>query len=441
MEFWEPPYTEGMRNRLRPDAIDTRFVFWVYAALAGLAGLALIIWGPMWFDANRADAALIRLLGSILIAVGCFAFAFATVEDPASRRRGLLWFAVGHTVIFCVLSVQHTAIWGPRVAVWAAGLVLAASYVFLYFWWTAAGDHLRPPLTLTSLFAAGTVSPAERLRSEYERQIRQAASQEERNRLARDLHDSIKQQIFVIQTATATAQVRFDTDPAGARQALEQVRNSAREAATEMEVMLDQLRAGPLENTGLVELLKKQCEALGFRTGARVELKVGKLPPSEVLAPGAQQAIFRVAQEALANVGRHARAKNVLVAFDSFPGRVELRIQDDGAGFDPNQSPSGMGVANMRARADEFGGTLELESRPRGGTSVVFSIPYTVYTAREYRRQALVWGTLLLILILLFPFGNMSPILFVAVALLAAIALTRETVAWLRTRKQGEASS
>ena len=178
----------------------------------------------------------------------------------------------------------------------------------------------------------------------------------------RDLHGSIKQQLFVIQTAAATVQARFERGPEGAKTALEQVRSSAREAMAWMEAMLDQLRAAPLGNAGLVEAVKKQCEALGFRTGARVEFKLGTLPPGEALAPGAQQAILRVAQEALANVGRHAHARNVTVALDATGHRFELWVRDDGSGFDQNQASGGMGIANMHARAEEFDGTLEVGS-------------------------------------------------------------------------------
>ena len=139
----------------------------------------------------------------------------------------------------------------------------------------------------------------ERSRDRYEQQIRDAGAQQERNRLARDLHDSIKQQIFVIQTAAATAQTRFDNDRDGAASAIDQIRSSARDAMTEMEAMMDQLRSIPLENASLIEALKKQCDALGHRTGAKVEFKLDDLPPSQTFAPGAHQAIFRVAQEAL----------------------------------------------------------------------------------------------------------------------------------------------
>ncbi|HSB13353.1 MAG TPA: histidine kinase, partial [Bryobacteraceae bacterium] len=305
-----------MWTRQRADAVDTRIVYWAYAALAWFAGFLLIAWGPMWLGGGPAAelsirASLIRVLGSMLVAAGCFSAALATVPDPGSRRRGLLWIAAGHAVILVVVLLQQDAVWSPLPAELPAAVLNCILLVFLYLWRTAESDSVTPFSPLTSLFGRANRSHTDRLRSQYEEQIRQAASREERSRLARELHDSIKQQIFVVQTAAATAQVRFDQDSAGARAALDEVRNSAREAMAEMEAMLDQLRATPLENTGLVEALKRQCGALGFRTGAQIDFRIGKLPLNGSLPPGAHQAVFRVAQEALANIGRHARAQNV----------------------------------------------------------------------------------------------------------------------------------
>jgi signal transduction histidine kinase len=426
----------------RPEAIDTRWVFRAYAALASLTGLLLFGWGPMWFGADLGGepfgkAALIRVLGSIMIAAGCCAAGFAAVDDPPGRRRGLFWFAAGHAVIWLAVLTQQIAIWGSGLAEKAVWLSFAVAFLLFYLWATSEGELAHG--VLGSLFWSANPNSADRLRSQYEQQIREVARQEERNRLARDLHDSIKQQIFVIQTAAATAQARFDGDQAGAKLALEQVRSSAREAVTEMQAMLDQLRAVPLENAGLVESVKKQCEALGFRTGARVEFKLGNLPPTEALPPGAHEAILRAAQEALANVGRHARAGSVLVSLGSVHGHVELRIQDDGAGFDPNQSSRGQGIANMRARAEEFGGKFYLASGPGNGTSVAFSIPYTpTETPREYLRRAVGFGVALVISILALA-RTRSP-LMAAVSAFAAIGCVRYTVAYRRARTRSEAA-
>ena len=420
----------------RPEAIDTRWVFRAYAALASLGGFLLLGWGPMWFGAHLAGepygkAALIRVLGSIIIAAGCCAAGFAAVDDPPGRHRGLFWFAAGHAAIWLVVLTQQIAIWGTGLGQKAAQLLFAVVFVLFLLWTTNEGESALG--VLTSLFGSANPNSAEQVRSQYAQQIREVARQEERNRLARDLHDSIKQQIFVIQTAAATAQARFDADQAGARLALEQVRGSAREAMTEMQVMLDQLRAVPLENAGLVESLKKQCEALGFRTGAQVEFDLGDLPPTEALPPGAHEAILRAAQEALANVGRHARAGSVLVSLGSGLRQVELRIEDDGAGFDPNQSRRGQGIPNMRARAEEFGGEFELISEPGGGTSVSFSIPYTTpKPARAYLRRAVGWGLVLVTSIFVFAWtkevGN------VIGSAIAAVGVVRYTMAYRRTR-------
>ena len=292
-----------------------------------------------------------------MIAAGCCAARGSpAVDRPPGRHRGLFWFAAGHAVIWLVVLTQQIAIWGPGLAEKAAQLLFALVFVLFYLWATSEGESALG--VLTGLFGSANPNSAEQLRSQYAQQIREVARQEERNRLARDLHDSIKQQIFVIQTAAATAQARFDADQAGARLALKKILGSAREAMTEMQAMLDQLRAVPLDNAGLVESLKKQCEALGFRTGAQVAFEPRGPSSDRRPPPGAHEAILRAAQEALANVGRHARAASVLVSLGSGLRQVELRIEDDGAGFDPNQSRQGQGIQNMCARVRSLGGNL-----------------------------------------------------------------------------------
>jgi signal transduction histidine kinase len=206
-----------------------------------------------------------------------------------------------------------------------------------------------------------------------------------------------------------------------------------------MQAMLDQLRAAPLENAGLIEAIKNQCEALGFRTGAHVEFKLGSLPPTETLPPGAHEAILRVAQEALANVGRHARASHVIVSLGAENGTVALGIRDDGAGFDTNQGRRGQGVTNMHARAEEFGGSFELVSRPGNGTSISFSIPYPeIGTPREYRRKALAWGASLVVSILVLSW-NMS-IGMATFSAIAAVGVVRYAVAYRRAQMRTEAA-
>ena len=354
------------------DSRDTSYMRVFFRVYAGVAtGTALILLAGEGTPGFLADSVTKVFLG-ILWVMACWAVMLSQIEDPGVRRTGTMWFAVAHFIILYVLHDLRRAIWGPANEETSREVLEMAWCTVLLMMSEFAIFSNRPFPGWNFLRGSEPVEPQ---RSRYEQQIRAAGAQEERNRLARDLHDSIKQQIFVIQTAAATAQARFETDHGGAAIAIEQIRDSARDAMTDMEVMMDQLRSVPLENASLVEALKKLCEALGHRTGARVDFRLGDLPPNETLAPGAHRAILRVAQEALANIARHARAGNVTVSLESARGRVELRVQDDGAGFDPLQDKRGMGIANMRTRAEEIGGQVDVASNPGGGTTVTFSIP------------------------------------------------------------------
>ncbi len=207
--------------------------------------------------------------------------------------------------------------------------------------------------------------------------VRDQAAQEERNRLARELHDSIKQQIFSINLGAAAAQARWENDPQGAKQALADVRRSAQEAMIEMEALLQQLSPVPLEKVGLQQALRDQGQALGYRTGAEVTVEFGDLPDDDQLPPGAQEDLFRIAQEGLSNVARHARARHVrLYLGQQTPnGPLVLEIHDDGQGFDTEAHPNGMGLDNIRQRAALLGGALELDSRPGMGTTLRVTVP------------------------------------------------------------------
>ena len=455
-----------MEPGAHPEAIDTRLVFRVYAWIAITSGLLVYLWPLLYnwpavsFDLEpygRSDPrtwgafGVLRAVAATVVAFGCLASAFAVVDDPLSRRRGLQRFAVAHLVFGAMFFLQWQAIlsfWLPPVV----GLgPLIVGVVLFYLAMTALGSERRrlfAPLVADGdpgarLFVIRNKrAPLARLRSQYEEQIRRAARQEERARLARDLHDAVKQQLFVIQTAAATAQARFETDADGAKTAVEQVRSSAREAMTELEAMLEQLQAAPLANAGLVSSLKKQCEALGFRTGAEVTFEPGTLPPDAALVPGAREAIFRVAQESLSNVARHARARRVRVSLGLAGDRLVLTIEDDGSGLAVDRTPGGMGMANMAARAAEVGGTFEAASAPDRGTTVRFSVPYDTNTARPYMIRAFGWGVVLMAAAAhtVLRVSNDRPwdptvVVIAGVAVIAGIAVARHVVATYQVRR------
>ena len=424
-------------------AIDTRLVLRIYAAVVGVFGFVLAFWGPIWLEVNLPGqpfgrAAFIRVFGAITMAAACWAAGLATIREPFARHRALRWFTAAHFVVWLTVLSQRITIWEAGPADLALWLILAAAFLLMeadYEYMTASAVWL-----FARIFHGAPSRSLSPYSSHYDRQLREAAGQEERHRLARDLHDSIKQQIFVMHTAAATVDARFDADPDGARQAIAQIRSAAREAMTEMEVMLDQLRAEPLENAGLVAALKRQCEALGFRTGASVEFTLGTLPPTGALAAGAHRALFRVAQEALANVGRHSRASIITVSLASGEGRVELLIQDNGVGFDPATGSRGMGTENMRARAAEHGGMLALESQPGQGTRVRLWIPYVNESPSRHRRNACVWAGILIVMSLLAYRDRHRMIDLSAIGpAVAAVALARSVILYRRARRAGAA--
>jgi signal transduction histidine kinase len=212
--------------------------------------------------------------------------------------------------------------------------------------------------------------------------LREAAAQEERNRLARELHDTIKQQLFSIGVTAAAAEARWEADPAGARAAVGEIRALSGEAQVEMRALLTQLRPAPVATIGLLAALREQLDALAYRAEVAVEADLRPLPEGATLAPGAEDALFRIAQEGLANIARHARARHVRASFglEQGPARnessVELRLRDDGLGFDPGAAgEGGMGLRNMRDRAAEIDGTLAIDSRAGRGTELIVRVP------------------------------------------------------------------
>ncbi len=228
------------------------------------------------------------------------------------------------------------------------------------------------------------------LRGSLLSQTHDAAIQQERHRLARELHDSIKQQVFSIGMSAAAAQARWDADPQGAQDALDDVRRSAQEAMTEMNALLQQLSPAPLEKVGLVQALRDQSEALGYRTDAEVTAEFGELPDDDRLPAGAQESIFRIAQETFSNVARHARASHVRLYLGHRPveanaprgrrdadGPLTLEIQDDGQGFEVDAVAGGMGLENIRQRVQALGGKLTIKSAPGKGATLYITVPLT----------------------------------------------------------------
>ena len=432
----------------RPDSIDSRLILRGYAMAALVAGLVVVSyrWPPpatLAIDRISLPSLWSLMLvgaGNLIWLSGAAAWACSRIENAAARLGVLrsfaaLLIAVGVTYYAPAFPVLRTLL--PPYAAWGP-LIAGSALLFLSF------DPARPRVMRPASLRAssrGYTGPPLKLR--YEEQIREAARLEERARLARDLHDAVKQQLFAIQTAAATVEARFDTDSAGARQALAQVRTSSREALTEMEVMLDQLQAVPLSTPGLVDALKRLCDATQFRTGANVTFEAGDLPADAAFAPGAHLAMLRFAQEALANVARHARAANVRVRFGESlewvptgvrERRFVISVADDGQGFDVAAGAPGMGLRNMAARAAETSGTFDVSSTPGGGTTATLIVVSEVETPRRYIAVAALSLAVIVFLLVLNGFPPSNPVGFLWLVLAIVTAVRSAAAAyWVRS--------
>jgi signal transduction histidine kinase len=206
-------------------------------------------------------------------------------------------------------------------------------------------------------------------------QAQEMAVLEERQRLARELHDSVSQALYGIALGARTARTLLDRDPAKVADPLDYVLTQAAAGLAEMRALIFELRPDALQTEGLVAALEKQVESVE----ARHNLKVDALFCDEPDIPfPAKEALYRIAQEGMHNTVKHARATHIRIKLDSLDDGVTLELRDDGRGFDPGGSyPGHMGLQSMRERATQLGGWLHIDSTPEEGTHISVWIPAT----------------------------------------------------------------
>ncbi|MBV9282176.1 MAG: PAS domain S-box protein [Chloroflexi bacterium] len=197
---------------------------------------------------------------------------------------------------------------------------------------------------------------------------------DERQRLSRELHDSVSQALYSIALSARTARVLLDRDPALAVEPLEFTLAQAERGLAEMRALIFELRPESLEQEGLVGVLQKHADAVKIRHHIRVETSLGEEPDVPLTV---KEALYRIAQEALHNAVKHAGARTIRLSLAPVGERVTLGIEDDGKGFDPSSSfPGHIGLQSMRERATRLGGTLQIESAVGVGTRILAAVPF-----------------------------------------------------------------
>ncbi len=297
---------------------------------------------------------------------------------PLPRQHGLLGVLLreGATLRICDIK-QDPRFWG-----WPAahpdltdvlgipikhgsqiiGLIFAANK-------RAPGGFTERDERLLELFAAHAAIALTNARL-YERG-RELSVLEERARLARELHDAVSQKLFSVRAKARAAAMLVPRDPDRAITEIDGVADLAGQAHAELRAVIDGLAPPDLSVGGLVGSLRSYAVLAGKTHGVPVQVCAGELPP---LDPHRETVLYRVAQEALQNALRHARASRVCVCLTAARRQVVLEVADDGAGFDTSAQQDGLGLPSMRERAASAAATLTIESSGRG-TKVRMAVP------------------------------------------------------------------
>ncbi|MEU4998503.1 sensor histidine kinase [Streptomyces sp. NPDC021622] len=331
--------------------------------LAGTASLLLRHRHPVPVAYFTAGTALLYLgagyaYGPVLItvAVGCFA---------------------------AVVSGHRRAAWGAVGMLWAGHLVVAH---WLYRWLPPDGDNARTwgEETVVAVWVVAIIAVSELARVRREQWMKERAERaqaarrradEERLRMARELHDVLAHSISVINVQAGVGLALLDSDPEQARTALTTIKAASKEALGEVRQVLDTLRApgdaprAPAPGLDRLPELVQQAASTGLTVDVDTQGRAVKLPP------GADLAAFRIVQEALTNVVRHSGSRHARVLVRYEKTALTLRVDDDGPATGADAGGSGNGLAGMRERAAALGGTIEAGPRPDGGFRVTAVLP------------------------------------------------------------------
>lgn len=247
----------------------------------------------------------------------------------------------------------------------------------------ARGDELGDLGEQLNLLAEQLGEDEQDLKELHERnarltdQVRALTVVEERNRLARELHDSVKQHLFSLAMTASALRTHFDRMPSPPGELAEmvyEIEGAAQNAQRETTRLIEDLRPGSLQEQGLAKALNDYTLLFGAQEHLLVYLDLTGDAAAPPLTPTVAETLYRVAQEALHNVARHAHATRVDVHLHILPERATLSIEDNGIGFDPATARKGLGMTNMQERVMAVGGRLNVKSQVGVGVTVTAEI-------------------------------------------------------------------
>jgi signal transduction histidine kinase len=284
----------------------------------------------------------------------------AVFELP--RKTGYAW-VIGFTLV-TVITLLY--IYGLGI-----GLQFGLTYIFAFFFIT-----MLAVLYVNAEEARKELQKAHLQLQEYSDKAEELATIQERNRLARELHDSVTQALYSLTLYAEAASRELsagDLEVVGKH--LNELRYTSQQALQEMRLLIFELQPPILDRDGLVIALQERLEAVESRTGIETEID---LTLEERLPPKIEVGLYGIAREALNNILKHAQATRVKVSLSESNGRVRLEIDDNGIGLikDKTESGGGMGIKGMQERANQIGANLTLETKAEGGMLLWVEVPY-----------------------------------------------------------------
>jgi len=307
---------------------------------------ALIIWGMLLYYELDFFAILFMPIGGQAVFI-------------LPRRKALTWIAIFSIAIVIGQLTQFEFPNGLSFTfLYLAGLFFVASFSTTML--RVNKERIQSDQLLDEL------QQAHRQLQEYAGQAEELATAKERNRLARELHDSVAQTLYglTLQSEAAARELKNGQTDRAAEQ-LREIRDSAQQSLQETRLLIFELRPPILEQEGLAAALRNRLESVESRSGLKAQIL---LEDVKQLPAGIEAGLYGIANEALNNILKHAHASEIKVILKKESNKTVLEIQDNGVGFDVNAMYGGMGLGGMKERAEQFGGELQIQSGTNGTT-------------------------------------------------------------------------
>lgn len=339
--------------------------WWWTAALVVILGLQYRVWPvrkgtiyPYLLVMGALTTALSLLDQEFMYLVFNFSVTAVLLLDPRPA-----FFITGALCLVLEAIVWHRS--GLSEAIYPGLILVAGSFAFGYAYHMSEQADYERRKTQKLL---DELREAHARLEQFAGQAQELAASEERNRLARELHDSVKQQAFAASGQLGAGRALLREDPDAAQDHLLKAEALLDEIRRELGQLIYALRPTPLQGKRLADALREWGDGWSQQSGIPLEVSVCG---ERDLAADTEKALLRVVQEALSNVARHSRARHAAVTLDFLPQEVRLSISDDGQGFDPAKAGGGIGLKTMRERAERLeGSSFSVESAPGMGTRI-----------------------------------------------------------------------